>query len=238
VAERWFPKPEILAKTPGMHRFIWDLTWGGSGGPVADEDAAFQNPSGPKAVPGIYQVRLTIDGQFQSQPLEVAMDPRSAATPEVLLQQLQLGNQIFAETVEARRALAEIASVQKQISELQPKLEEKNPELKSALAEIQSGMTKIITRKDSDPQATAGLQEAYKDLRSALQVVERGDRAVPSQAVAVYKESSPQVKECIEEWATFKRTRLALLNQQLREKSLPPIAISQIEEEVESLTSR
>src|SRR5580698_10216205 len=108
VAERWFPKPEILAKTPGMHRFIWDLTWGGSGGPVADEDAAFQNPSGPKAVPGIYQVRLTIDGQFQSQPLEVAMDPRSAATPEVLLQQLQLGNQIFAETVEARRALAEI----------------------------------------------------------------------------------------------------------------------------------
>jgi len=238
VAERWFPKPEILAKTPGMHRFIWDLTWGGSGGPVADEDAAFQNPSGPKAVPGIYQVRLTIDGQFQSQPLEVAMDPRSAATPEVLLQQLQLGNQIFAETVEARRALAEIASVQKQISELQPMLEEKNPELKSALAEIQSGITKIITRKDSDPQATAGLQEAYKDLRSALQVVERGDRAVPSQAVAVYKESSPQVKECIEEWATFKRTRLALLNQQLREKSLPPIAISQTEEEVESLTSR
>src|ERR1700723_2933442 len=109
--------------------FPWDLTWGGSGGPGADEDAGFRNPSGPKAVPGIYQVRLTIDGQFQNQPLEVAMDPRSAATPEVLLQQLQLGNQIFAETVEARRALAEIASVQKQISEVQPKLEEKNPEL-------------------------------------------------------------------------------------------------------------
>ena len=238
VAERWFPQPEILAKTPGLHRFTWDLMWGSSGGPVADDDAAFQNPSGPKAVPGIYQVRLTIDGQFQSQPLEVEMDPRSAATPEVLLQQLQLGNQIFAETVEARRALAEIASVQKQISEVQPKLEEKNPELKSALAEIQSGMTKIVTRKDSDPQATAGLQEAYKDLRSALQVVERGERAVPSQAVAVYKESSLEVKKCIEEWASFKQTRLALLNQQLREKSLPPIAISQIEEEVESLTSR
>jgi photosystem II stability/assembly factor-like uncharacterized protein len=238
VAERWFPKPEILAKTPGMHRFMWDLTWGGSGGPVADEDAASRNPSGPKAVPGVYQVRLTIDGQFQSQPLEVAMDPRSAATPEVLLQQLQLGKQIFAETVEARRALAEIASVQKQISEVQPKLEEKNPELKSALAEIQSRMSEIITRKDSDPQASAGLQEAYQDLASALRVVERGDRAVPSQAVAVYRESSLQVKKCIEEWATFKQTRLALLNQQLREKNLLPIAISQIEEEVESLTSR
>jgi photosystem II stability/assembly factor-like uncharacterized protein len=238
VAERWFPKPEILAKTPGLHRFVWDLTWGGSGGPGADEDAAFRNPSGPKAVPGIYQVRLTIDGQFQNQSLEVTMDPRSAATPAVLLQQLQVANQIFAETMEARRALAEIASVQKQISEVQPKLEEKNPELKSALAEVQSGMTKILTRKDSDPQATAGLEEAYKDLASALQVVERGDRAVPSQAVAVYKESSLQVKECIEEWASFKQTRLAPLNQQLREKSLSPIAISRIEEEVESLTSR
>ena len=50
------------------------------------------------------------------------MDPRSPATPEVLVQQLQLGRQIFGETIEARRALAEIVSVQKQLADIQQKL--------------------------------------------------------------------------------------------------------------------
>jgi photosystem II stability/assembly factor-like uncharacterized protein len=238
VAERWFPKPEVLGKTPGMHRFVWDLTWGSSGDPIAGEGAEYRNPSGPKAVPGVYAVRLTVDGQAQTQPLQLLMDPRSSATPEVLRQQLQLANQMFAEGMEARRALAEISSIQKQISDAQRKPEGQNPELKSALAEIQSGMTKILTTKENDPVRTAGLQQAYKDLASALRVVESGDRAVPSQAIAVYKESSQQVKACIGEWATFKETKLPPLNQQLRERSLSPIAISEVEEEVESLMSR
>src|SRR4029077_21200037 len=70
VAERWLPKPEVLEKTPGMHRFVWNLTWGSSGGPSADEDAEMRNPSGPKAVPGIYHVRLTVDGKMQDQSLK------------------------------------------------------------------------------------------------------------------------------------------------------------------------
>jgi hypothetical protein len=221
-----------------MHRFVWDLTWGSSGGPIADEEAEFHSPSGPKAVPGTYQVRLTVDGQVHTEPLQVVMDPRSSATPEVLLQQLQLGNQIFAETTEARRTLAEINSIQKRISDAQQKPEGQNPELKSAMAQVQSEMTKILTKKNHDPERNAGLQEAYKDLASALRVVERGERAVPSQAIAVYKQSSQQVKVCIREWTTLKQTKLPTLNQQLRERGLSPIAISEIEEEVESLMSR
>ena len=237
VAERWFPKPEVLATTPGMHRFVWNLTWGSSGGPIADDEAEFRNPSGPKAVPGIYQVRLTVDGQVQTQPLQVVMDPRSAATPQVLLQQLQLASQMFAETMEARRALAEISTVQKQIADAQGKLGEQSPELKSALAEAQSEIATILTR-NNDPERTAGLQDAYKDLASALRVVERGERAVPSQAIAVYEQSSQQIKVRIGEWATFKQTRLPQLNQRLRETNLAPIMIGEIEQEVEFLMSR
>jgi photosystem II stability/assembly factor-like uncharacterized protein len=238
VAERWFPKPEILAKAPGMHRFVWDLTWGSSGGPVAHEEAAFRNPSGPKCVPETYQVRLTVDGQVQSQPLQLEMDPRSSATPDLLLQQLELGNQMFAETMEARRVLAEINSVQKQISDAQPELKEQSAGLKSALAETQSGIAGILAGKDSDSGRTAGLQDAYRDLASALRVVEGGDRAAPSQAIAVYKEASRQVRVCMAEWATFKQTRLPQLNQRLRDASLSPIAISEIEQAVEFLMSR
>ena len=243
VAERWFPKPEVLEKTAGMHRFVWNLTWGSSGGPSADEDAEYRNPSGPKAVPGIYQVRLTVDGKMQNQSLKVIMDPRSPATSEVLAQQLQMGRQIFGETIAARRALTEIGSVQKQLADMQQKLGQQklgaqSAQLKSALAEAQSAIGKILTNKEHAADEGPGLQDAYTGLASALRVVEGGDRAVPSQAIAVYQESSQQVKARIAEWARFKQTRLAQLNQQLREANLTPIAIAESERQVEFPMSR
>jgi photosystem II stability/assembly factor-like uncharacterized protein len=238
VAERWLPKPEVLEKTAGTHRFVWNLTWGSSGSPNVDEDAEMRNPGGPKAVPGIYHVRLTVDGKMQDQSLKVIMDPRSPATPEVLAQQLQLGRQMFGETIEARRALAEIGSVQKQLAEVQLKLGAQSSELKSALTEAGSAIGKILTNKEHAADESPGLQDAYAGLASALRVVESGDRAVPSQAIAVYKESSPQVKARVAEWARFKQTRLAQLNQQLREANFAPIVIAEIERQVEFLMSR
>jgi hypothetical protein len=61
---------------------------------------------------------------------------------------------------------------------------------------------------------------------------------VPSQAIAVYRESSQQVKARIAEWIQFKQTKLAQLNQQLREANFAPIAIAEIEQQVEFLISR
>ena len=190
VAERWFPKPEVLEKTAGMHRFVWNLTWGSSGGPSADEDAEMRNPRGPKVVPGIYQVRLTVDGKTQNQSLKVIMDPRSPATSEVLAQQLTVGRQIFGETIEARRALAEIASVQKQLAEIQQKLGKKaisqSAQLKSALAEAQSGIGKILTNKEHAAEKTraagcvcrSGIRSASCRKRGSCRAF-AGDRGLP-----------------------------------------------------------
>jgi hypothetical protein len=234
IAARWFTKPEVIEKTPGMHRFVWNLTWGSSGGPTPDEDADYHSPSGPKVVPGIYQVRLTVDGKTQNQPLTVIMDPRSPATPAVLAQQLQLGRQIFEETTEPRRALAEIAPVQKQLSDIRERLEQapstaQNTQIKSALADAQSAVARIVMNKERSDQDGPGLQDAYAALVSALRVVESGDRAVPAQAIAVYKESSPQVKAHVAEWTQFKQTILVQLNQKLREANLDAVAIAGVE---------
>jgi len=229
IAERWFPKPEVLRTNPGMHRFVWDLSWGSSGGPSVDEESEYRNPRGPKVVPGIYSVRLTVDGKAQVQPLKVVMDPRSPATPEILRKQLQLGRQMFAETLEARRALAEIASLRKQLADREQKLGENNSALKSLLADARTEISKIETRQGAVAQAS-GLQDAFADMASALRVVEGGDRAVPSQAIAVYDESSKRVKIAIAQWSEFKTTKLRPLNQKLSEANLPPIAISGMEQ--------
>ena len=238
IAERWFPKPESLQTTPGMHRFVWNLTWSSSGEPSPDEDSEYRSPSGPKVVPGIYTVRLTVNGHPQTQLLKVAMDPRSSATPQILQQQLQLAQQIFAGTLEARRALAEIGSVQKQLADLAQKLGEQNSTLKSALAKAQLKIGNIVSNKQAGEEQPGGLQDGYSNLALALRGVESGDRAVPSQEIALYKESVQPINTGIAEWTKFKQTELPQLNQKLREGSLAPIAISEIEQQVQFLMSR
>ena len=97
-------------------------------------------------------------------------------------------------------------------------------------------MVKILTNKTD--QQRPGIEDAYKNLASALRVVEGGDRPAPSQAVGVYKESSEQIKARINEWNAFKQGKLPDLNQQLRQANLTPIAVADVEEEIEFLMSQ
>jgi hypothetical protein len=177
----------------------------------------------------MYEVRLTVDGQAQSQSLEIVMDPRSPATPETLAQQFRLAKTIFAEALDARRALAEIGSVQRQLADLEPKPATQDTEFKSALREAQSSLSKILTNKNRAPEQGRGLMDAYKDLASVLRVVEGGDRQTPAQATAVYEESSQQIRTSIRQWAAFKEMELPQLNQKLRQTNLAPIAIGEVE---------
>jgi photosystem II stability/assembly factor-like uncharacterized protein len=239
VADRWFPKPEILERSPGLHRFVWNLTWGSSGGPDADEDAEYNNPTGPKAVPGNYELRLTVDGKTQSQsltaPLTVNMDPRSTATAEVLAKQFQLGQKMFGEAMKARRVLNEIASVQKQLAEAQERSGQQKSgggglPLKPALDEAQVEIKAILILTNQQRGSDArGLQGAYSALASALRVVESGDREVPSQAIEVYEQASPQVKAGEAAWDQFKQTKLERLNQQLRAAGSTPVELRNVE---------
>jgi len=236
IAERWFPKPEILETTPGMHRFVWNLAWGNPNGKAADQsiDDEYRPPRGPRAVPGTYEVRLTVDGKSFSQPLKIVMDPRSPATPHDLEQQLELGRQIFAEAISSRETLAEIRSVQKQLSDLEQKLGGGHADLKTALAQLQTEIHRITTGGEDSASNATGLQNASAGLTSSLGVVESGDRAVPSQAIDLYHESSQALKLRIADWNHVKTNWLPQFNQHLRQNNFVPIAISELAEEVES----
>ncbi len=86
---------------PGMNVFQWDLRY-----PDATEIAGFE-PSGfgggledsllgPQIVPGNYTVTLEYGGAQVSQPLELALDPRSTATAQDLAARRDLGLKIHA----------------------------------------------------------------------------------------------------------------------------------------------
>ena len=216
-----------------MHRFVWNLTWAGS----ADGDALddeYGAPHGPRAAPGDYEVRLTVDGKTLTQPFKIEMDPRSTATAEELEQQLKVGQQIYAETLQSRRVLEEIRSVQSRLTELQSKLPAEQTDAKAAAT---SAAADIQTMLSGAPPGAMGLEKANAGLASALRVVESSDRAIPAQAMAVEQESSAAMRVEAGEWSQFKTARLPELNQQLQKANVGPIAISEIEKEVDELIS-
>jgi photosystem II stability/assembly factor-like uncharacterized protein len=221
IADRWFHDPDILGTAPGMHRFVWNLA-AGSGGAAADEEDESRPPNPPKVPPGVYQARLTVDGESVVQSVRVVMDPRSVATAEVLTQQFALAQQIYAEALVARRTLAEIKSAQKQVAGIEHK-GVPGAELKSSLADAQAALEKIVSNKTHGSAHDLGLEAASTNMGSALRVVEGGDRAAPEQAATLYKESSEQIKARSGEWTAFKQTALPAMNRRLSEAGLPTI---------------
>jgi photosystem II stability/assembly factor-like uncharacterized protein len=226
VADRWLSTPQVPETAAGMHRLVWDFAWTTSGGQEVDDFEAGA-PGGPRAVPGEYQVRLTVDGKSSVQPLKIVMDPRSSATPAELEQQFQLGQKMFETNTSARRGLAEVMALQKQLSAAT--MPAKDSDLQSAVKELQDEIGKILKGSGEISGDGIGMELAAKGLSGALRVVESSDRAVPAQAMEVFTESDRAMRLRLEEWERLKTEKLPRLNDQLKKANMAPLAIGEIE---------
>jgi photosystem II stability/assembly factor-like uncharacterized protein len=109
------PEKEIKSEA-GLNRFVWDLRY----------DEAHRVPGyylweygggarGPVAAPGNYQVRLTANGQTQTTPLELKLDPRVKVGQDDLDQQLKI-------LLETRDELNRVYDTVNQIQDLRSQL--------------------------------------------------------------------------------------------------------------------
>ena len=98
IADYWTVPPPRLSAKAGMTRFVWDLRYD-----LQSEGGGRNAARGPLVLPGSYQVRLTADGHSYTQPLKVALDPRSRATPAELSKQLDFCLSVVKAIGEARK---------------------------------------------------------------------------------------------------------------------------------------
>jgi photosystem II stability/assembly factor-like uncharacterized protein len=226
VADRWLPKIERIETSAGMHRLVWNLAWVTTGPSVgASEDYGLR---GPRVIPGDYDVKLTVDGNSQSQALHVVMDPRSSATVQELDQQYRLGRQIYADTISANRAIAEIGAIQKQIADVASKIDDQHPDLKASAGSLQTKLAALLNVAGGAANSPMGLERAAAQLGSALGVVESGDRAVPSQALSAYDEASQIARARIAEWKQCQVEDIPKLNDQLRKAGFEAVHLSEL----------
>jgi photosystem II stability/assembly factor-like uncharacterized protein len=138
------PRPVKLPHDAGLNTFVWDLRYTSA---VAIPHAPLWAGSvaGPKAVPGRYQVRLTVDGVSETQPLEIVPDPRGTSTPEDLAKQFALHTQVNAELSAVDQAVLDLRAERNRIAEARAKAQGKAnaAQVNTAADSLDKAMTEV-----------------------------------------------------------------------------------------------
>jgi hypothetical protein len=225
--------PEALPSKAGINQFVWDLhyepamkipnspLWGGS-------------TDGPLALPGKYQVRLTVDGKSQTQAFEVVPDPRLKVTAEDLKKQFDLMQLILGRVTQVHTAILQMRDVRAQITALNKRMtQEKNPNAKiiaDAGAALDKKMTVVeeamIQTKAKSGQDVLNYPIRLNNLLVALGgVVSSADAAPTKQDYELFDELNKQTDEQLAKWNEIVKTDLASFNALAKQHEVPAVGL-------------
>ena len=139
----------------GLNRTTWSLEYPG---PTSFPGMVLwgATTSGPAAPPGTYQVRLTVDGKSQTQPLVVKRHPLRSATDADLKEQFDLGIRIRDKASEANNAVILIRSVKQQVKDRlakssDPQLADAGGKLAANLSAVEEAIYQVKNQSSQDP---------------------------------------------------------------------------------------
>ena len=108
-------KKQALPVDPGVQRAVWNLAWEGAvkikNGKIDTGDPA----AGPRAVPGTYTVKLTVDGQTFTTPLKILPDPENVTSQADLDAQLAFALRVRDDISRLTRLVNQLQSVREQL---------------------------------------------------------------------------------------------------------------------------
>jgi photosystem II stability/assembly factor-like uncharacterized protein len=147
--------PPTTSMAAGLNRTTWNLDYPG---PTTFPGMVLwgATTSGPAAPPGTYQVRLTVDGKSQTQPLVVKRHPLRSATDADLKEQFDLGIRIRDKASEANNAVILIRSVKQQVKDRlakssDPQLADAGGKLAANLSAVEEAIYQVKNQSSQDP---------------------------------------------------------------------------------------
>ncbi len=147
--------PPTTSMAAGLNRTTWSLAYPG---PTSFPGMVLwgATTSGPAAPPGTYQVRLTVDGKSQIQPLVVKRHPMRSATDADLKEQFDLGIRIRDKASEANNAVILIRSIKQQVKDrlatsADPQLADAAGKLTANLSSVEEAIYQVKNQSSQDP---------------------------------------------------------------------------------------
>jgi hypothetical protein len=246
VPEYWFASPEVLSAQVGLNRFVWNLQWPNPdtlafsfrGRPldyieytlpdhaIAGNTPVHQ-PPGALAVPGRYELVLTVDGHAYRQTINVSLDPRVQVSPEELQSQLYLAMMIDRGMNLSYRSYEEIRSLRVALAAAQ-KIAAANAEAKEASATLEALDKELVEIQDGTP-ATSGLGSVNRDLARIVAMIQSADIRPSASAQETATIACGALKSNLTRWRKINMESLPALNRVLARfkiAALPTVTIA------------
>ena len=229
-------RPTLPAKA-GLNRFEWDLryeppsvvpgtvAWGG-------------RPIGPLAVPGEYQVKLTVAGESYTAPLKLEEDPRIQVSAADLQKQLDFSLQIRDRITQAHDAVNQIREIHGELTALEKRLEANEKtratadaakDLDKKFTDVEDALIQVKSKSGEDP---LNFPIMIADQMMALNsTVQSADNAPTQSSHEVFDLLSKQMDEQLAKYRQLKDKDLADFNKRIRSEDVPAISVSSPAEE-------
>ena len=225
------PPERGLPVEAGLNRFVWDLRYEGASR-VPRSPLWGGSTDGPEALPGNYQVRLTVNGKQYTAPLEIKADPRLKLSQQDLEKQFDLLTKIRARVTETHDAVNQIREIRAQITALNRRLEN-TPQAK-AVADAGRQLDKKMTEVEEaliQTKAKSGQDVLNYPIRLNNQLVALGgvvasaDGAPTQASYEVFEMLSKQLDIQMAKWKQILNTDVPAYNDVVRKQEVPAISL-------------
>jgi photosystem II stability/assembly factor-like uncharacterized protein len=238
LIKKFSTKPDKKAKDaemkvkPGFNRLNWNMRY-------ADAESFdgiilwAGSLTGPKAVPGKYKAKLTVNGQSQETEFEIVKDPRSTSTQEDIKAQFDFLIQVRDKLSETNKAVKRIRSAREQINRVTEPMKGKD-DMKDVTAlaktilddmkKIEETLYQTKNRSNQDPlNFPIRLNNKLAGLASETS---GGDFRPTDQVKAVYKELSAKIDEQLAALNKIINEQVPKLNALVKEKKVDAVVLS------------
>ena len=226
------PQARALPIEAGLNRFVWDLQYEGSSR-VPHSPLWGGNTDGPIALPGNYQVKLTVQGKSYTAPLEIKPDPRVTATQADLEKQFDLRLKIRGRVTQAHDTINQIRDIRAQINALNKRLEGQ-PQAKAvaeAGKQLDKKMTEVeevlVQTKAKSNQDVLNYPIRLNNYLVALGgVVESADGGPTQASYDVFNMLSRQLDEQLAKWHEILNTDVPAYDAAVKDQNVPAVILA------------
>jgi photosystem II stability/assembly factor-like uncharacterized protein len=224
-----------LPADAGLNRFVWDLRYEGAT-KVPHAPLWGGSTDGPEALPGTYQVKLTVLGKSYTTPLEIKADPRLKISQEDLAKQFDLLIKIRDKVTETDDAIIQIRDVREQMTAINKRLKDDPREkvIADAGKALDAKMTPveealIQTKAKSGQDVLNFPVRLNNDLVALGGVVGSADSAPTRQSYEVFDMVNKEVDEQLAKWKAIVSTDVAAYNNLVKQQDVPALMLTKPE---------
>ncbi len=211
----------------GGNRLIWNMRYPGF--KTFKGMVFYSSPNvGPKAVPGTYKARLSLNGNTKEQEFTIVKDPRLGTTQKEYQEQFDFLMQVRNQVSRANEAITNIRTVKKDLDYLKEKARE-NKEMQALISEFETKLSVIennihMTKNQSRQDPLNYGIRINNRLAFLMADSQRGDYPPTDQAKEFFKVATAELDVEINDLNSLMQEYVATINNEVQENRIKMIS--------------